>query len=307
MDKRRIKTFVALGVVAWIMVLLRFTNMPIWSPWRNEQLLHAVQSRNVKGVTFWLEAGADANVGVYADYRPLNLLGEPAIFTTHPEENRIIVPHSLLLTAITSGPDEQRAAVIAALLSHGADANASTEGTGDLFSYYTVPLREAFAKHDKETVRLLVEHGANVNMEGTNSGNGLIFDVIFNEDHDLLRMLLQHGAHQSPDRDGATPLHRAAELGDAKAMRILLEYGAKVNETDRGSKTALMFAARDSAFIPGGQDSQEKAIKFLLAHGASVEARDATGKTALLVAVQNSQRTASRLLLDAGANANAKN
>src|SRR5262245_44452957 len=47
-------------------------------------------------------------------------------------------------------------------------------------------------------------------------------------------------AHENRDR--YTPLHTAATAGNDKAIRFMVQHGARVNEVDEDGRTALMLA-----------------------------------------------------------------
>ena len=71
---------------------------------------------------------------------------------------------------------------------------------------------------------------------------------LFEEDNGpaIVKALLKAGAHVSSTGTGfareQTPLHIAARLQNAKAVRILLEAGAKVMPRDANGKTPLDYA-----------------------------------------------------------------
>ena len=127
---------------------------------------------------------------------------------------------------------------------------------------------------------------------------------------DAVRALLAQGA----DIDavdawrGQTPLMWAAAENHVRVMRLLLEAGAAVDASSTGGFTALMFAVR--------QDARD-ALRLLVEAGATVDARipdpaaqaagrpPATGSL-LSMAVTIGHYTAAAMLLDAGADPNAR-
>ncbi|KAI1363099.1 hypothetical protein F5Y08DRAFT_329581 [Xylaria arbuscula] len=70
------------------------------------------------------------------------------------------------------------------------------------------------------------------------------------------RMLLDEPC----SRNGETPLHRAARVGSANAVRRLLERGANPNALDQHGNTAAMLAANEVASLTGG------CLELLLPH-----------------------------------------
>lgn len=90
---------------------------------------------------------------------------------------------------------------------------------------------------------------------------------------------------------GRTPLSCAAEGGNAKIVRMLLENGEDVNETD----------ADGSRFVPlhwAAYDENLEALELLLKHQANLEAVNADGHTPLALAAQTYQVAAVNLLLE---------
>jgi hypothetical protein len=64
------------------------------------------------------------------------------------------------------------------------------------------------------------------------------------KDGSVLRLLLQHGANiNAPNKYGRTPLYLATKVGALEAVRLLLEHGADVKAKDNEGKAALEVAA----------------------------------------------------------------
>ncbi|KAF8251532.1 ankyrin repeat protein [Wilcoxina mikolae CBS 423.85] len=77
---------------------------------------------------------------------------------------------------------------------------------------------------------------------------------------------------------------------DLKAMRLLLENGAKINDTNREGQTALHVAAGAG---------QEEAVRFLCEMGADVDIADKEGNTARDLAVRKGFGGIADILLQA--------
>ena len=80
------------------------------------------------------------------------------------------------------------------------------------------------------------------------------------------------------DKDGATALIRAAEKGELKTVRDLLENGADINAADKNGWTALMKAVKARS---------HEAVDILLAAGADPNIEDSQAFTALHAAAKN--------------------
>jgi ankyrin repeat protein len=98
-----------------------------------------------------------------------------------------------------------------------------------------------------------------------------------------VRCLIASGADlHHRDRDGFTPLMRAANHGDAALARVLVELGANVNEESTvrslGGRSISAFTPLMAACCDSARDTQT--VRTLLELGARPEARDSLGRTA---------------------------
>ncbi|HKG04918.1 MAG TPA: ankyrin repeat domain-containing protein, partial [Pedobacter sp.] len=78
----------------------------------------------------------------------------------------------------------------------------------------------AFKGYDR-IAKLLIESGANLNLQHGNGGTALMFAAMFGR-HDLLKTLLQSGASKSLlDIRGLSVYDLAAQQGNTEAIAIL--------------------------------------------------------------------------------------
>jgi ankyrin repeat protein len=127
-----------------------------------------------------------------------------------------------------------------------------------------------------------------------------VADAAMRGDRDAVRGLLKQGADVSAARgDGMTPLHWAAERGDAAMTEMLVYAGANVAAVTRiGEYTPLHLAAKSGSAA---------VVQALLKAHADVNARTTTsGVTALHLAAAAGSADVVKTLLGAGADANAK-
>jgi len=118
----------------------------------------------------------------------------------------------------------------------------------------------------------------------------------------IVRMLLQHQSDSNErDSDGLTPLYYATVGGHEQVVTSLLERGAHISSTDNEGRTMLHLAVihrRDSV------------LKALLRHRSDkqlpIDEYDDTGRTPLHVAVDIDFEAGVSLLLEHGANLNSK-
>ncbi len=181
------------------------------------------------------------------------------------------------------------------LLEHG--ANVETQN-----NHGSTPLHLAVQIMDKEVVQLLVENVTSINLRN-NKGQTALHRASRRGDTDIIRIILNHGADvDAVDKNGSTPLHLAisdADLRSAEqAIELLLKHGANINLRDNKGRTVLHIASKH-----GDLD----VIRLTLNHGLDVNAVDNDGSTPLHLAVSNSGKLAIVLLLEHGANINLRN
>jgi ankyrin repeat protein len=164
---------------------------------------------------------------------------------------------------------------------------------------------------DPKKVRLLLDHGADVNKAARSGRTALIIAAYTNPSAEVARMLIAKGANvNAMDQRKVTPLYGATFGNDTATIKILLDAGAAVDQADTFiGVTPLMNSA-------GNRNAA--AVKLLLAKGANVNAvsmreglpkvRTGTvvfgGFTPLLMAAPFGPPEVVKTLLDAGAKVN---
>jgi ankyrin repeat protein/anti-anti-sigma regulatory factor len=96
-----------------------------------------------------------------------------------------------------------------------------------------------------------------------------------------------------------TPLHLTCELNDGVMVKLLLDQGANINVTDKHKRNVLHYACQNSKV-------NTRLIKFLINKGIDVESRDCNGHTPLQLCCRKRHYDALVILLENGANINAK-
>ncbi len=141
-----------------------------------------------------------------------------------------------LQTAVLMNPGD-----IVPLIRAGADPNAVDPATGE------TPLSLAIMLNNRESVRLLLENGADPNLGGM-AGVPVLVSAYLNY-HDprcvaIVELLIEHGADvNGQDASHQSALHRAAEFGNLRLLEFLITEGADIDAiSDYG--TALHFARR---------------------------------------------------------------
>ncbi len=196
-----------------------------------------------------------------------------------------------------------KVSAVRALLDAGADPNeANASGSRPLM----------WCAGDSAKVKLLLAHGAHVNVRSKQGRTPLMLAAAYVNGGASTRMLLEHGANPNvADGQKTTPLMLAASNNAIEPARLLLEHGAKVDAADFQGFTALIAAA-------GNGPDCEPLVKLLLDHGANPNAQTlsskskvlngiiAIGKVTALQGAAASSEAATKDLLDAGAEVDAK-
>jgi hypothetical protein len=92
------------------------------------------------------------------------------------------------------------------------------------------PLHLACAFAGPETVKLLLEHGAHAHQVSHNAQRNqpLHAAIMLGESAETVRLLLEAGANvNATEAGGFTPLHQAAAAGNLEILAVLLENGAR--------------------------------------------------------------------------------
>ena len=213
------------------------------------------------------------------------------------------------------------------LLDSGVDVNLiGTEG----FMSQT-PLISACRNHAVNTARILLQHGADPNIDC--NGTAISYAAMHGN-LGVVQLLLEHGVDVEAPWRNNTVLHIAAGRPDIAIVQLLLYHHADVHARSRQGLTALGIAAGRyggagviEMLLDKGADIEDKSpnesetplhtaarigiienVRALLDRGAHIEARNSNGETPLTKVVQNKQIHSAdivRLLLRKGADAQA--
>jgi len=175
------------------------------------------------------------------------------------------------------------------LLDRGADVDIAT-------SYLNrTPLCTAHHHGHLKVMQLLLDYGANVNVRYGRLGL-LSHYALFEGKAEVVRLLMHYKADVnaiSPYRNlNWTSLHFASIFGHAKAAEVLLEHGAYTNALNKNGQTSLHEAARSGHL---------EIVRLLLMHGADLHIQAKDGQTPLQAAISNGRTETVQLLLEYGA------
>ena len=153
-------------------------------------------------------------------------------------------------------------AKVTELLAQGANVNVQNAAGG-------TPLIEAVYNNHADTVKLLLEKGADPNVRKTDGATALGFAQKYPP---IVELLKAKGAKTVSNPALDNELMAAANKGDLAKVKDLVEKGAYPNFHDAGGSTPLIEA------VYGGH---AEVVKFLLEKGADANARKNDGAAAI--------------------------
>ncbi|KAI0547888.1 ankyrin repeat-containing domain protein [Xylaria curta] len=171
--------------------------------------------------------------------------------------------HTALSLAITESPETVRVALVRRLLEKKVSVAAlDAEGNSALWQA---------ARESPGVVRLLLEHGAEVDQPNMKGVTALSRAVLHGNKENVL-LLIEAGANvEAVDGDGFTILHEAVTslFGSTDIVDLLLSHGANINAHYGDKKATVLHYADEPMF------------SHLLQRGAATTEVDVEGRTAL--------------------------
>ncbi len=147
-----------------------------------------------------------------------------------------------------------------------------------------------------EIIKILLAAGSDVNARNKEGSTALMLAARDGGIESVGALLDANANANDVNEHGRSAFLLAAEGGQTRIVENFLASGADPNSTDKYGTTALMVAAH-----------KPEIVKLLLDAGALVDVKtEPLGMTALYIAAQNGWVEAVRLLVNAGANVNAK-
>ena len=178
-------------------------------------------------------------------------------------------------TPLMSAARVGKADAVALLLDRGATVDLADN------TYQQTALMVAVRENRPEVVKLLLSRGANVNAK-TRVGRAPAWVLPnsvpgFGHGIGIVRGGLPDRGSRPPIPGGMTPLQYAARDGRLETVRILLDAGAGINDTDANAITPLIAAITNN---------HPDVARFLIERGADIKATDWYGRTPLWAAVE---------------------
>ncbi|GEM_PF-5781756 len=190
--------------------------------------------------------------------------------------------------------EEDRIETIKLLVEHGIDINT---GYVDNFT----PLIIASRAGESKTVSFLIENGANIEASETRFGHNSLIHAVWQKHEATVRLLLDKGANinAEPGKFGTTAFNRAYMSKDLKMIRVLLEYGIVTTAAHQILNLAIVFPP-----VPGAKENSE-VIQLLFSNLKGEQKEIALiQKEALIMAINKDNVEIVKVLMNSGINPN---
>lgn len=285
-------------MTVWLLIALMLTgicwlfNVQARRAQLGRPLVQAVLSRDTVRVNALLDQGANPNVR----------------YATTATEPAWKLALDSLLRVWRRQPRPKSAAVPTALMIASLGGNTATYG-----SWYDYPEMETQTAQWDQTaiVQALLKHGADPNATDEHNWTPLRCASV-NDNVNIARCLLDHGADVNEKCNFGTALMDAAGRNEIYLVRLFLQRGANVNAQDDGGMSAIIAACdADSGIYKFHQTYQRGSaaiVQLLIEHGANVNLPCRYEyPSALMTAVYNRNPAVVQLLLAHGAHVNSTN
>ena len=132
--------------------------------------------------------------------------------------NQVNVENSTLLMYASRNLSEDDLECMRILINHGANVNARDDDQWTALHY-------AAMRSNIDGINLLLDKGADIHLVDNNNATPLML-TCYRNDINSTRVLLERGANLTiPDCDGNTCLHYATKNLDIDMIKLLFEYG----------------------------------------------------------------------------------
>jgi len=208
----------------------------------------------------------------------------------------------LFVLPLTWAAANRDAKIVASLLQAGSNAESDSA------------LITAARSGKLDTIKQLLDRGADVNAKGSTSGHTALMAAVLGNHRDAAQLLLERGADiNASTEDGMTALLFAAREGYQEMAALLLERGADPNARDNHGRGALFFAIEARNRERSENPAASALLEALVITGVDVNARanpddaswvDFDGETPFLRAALSGDVESMRYLLKHGADPN---
>lgn len=146
-----------------------------------------------------------------------------------------------------------------------------------------------------ETVKLLVKHGADVNIQNDEGFTALMFAACWCTDStDVIDFLLKYSDVNIQDNDYNTAFMYACKYNTLSSVKLFLEYDININLKNKSQCNAFMFAVAGYSLTYKTFDI----IELLLNKGVDINAKDNNGETVFMFVCRHNLQPLIQLFLD---------
>lgn len=301
----------------------------------NTALHLAIRESFVAGMRILLEAGASTEIHNKIGDTPLHLAslyGDlPAVKMLLKHGAKISLKDKDDRTALHVAARGGHAKVVKILLEHGAITSLKDEQGCSA-------LHRAVKHGHIQVVLVLLNHGADIDdYDGSDWGRTPLLNAVVFKQPETVRLLLEQGANKNlptngPDRPRLTPIHCAIAHDFREIAAILLSFKPDLETRDRHNDTPLLMAVRRGKIdfiqplLTAGADIEYKPTpyssalslsiiefkdlrmaKILIDNKANIETRSNEHGTMLHVAARSDNLKVIEFLAENGSNVNARN
>jgi len=183
-----------------------------------------------------------------------------------------------------------------------------------------------------KTLIVLIENKFSVNERRSGNGSTPLFSAVFNNHEECVKILIEHGADVNVEAfDKQSPLHQSAESGATKCAQLLIDNKAEINCKKINGLTPLHFAANEghieclkllidnraeinckeiNGWTPlhfAAGKGHIECLKLLIDNRAEINCKDIDGFTPLHQAAAKGHNISIKLLIERGADVNIQN
>lgn len=163
-----------------------------------------------------------------------------------------------------------------------------------------MPLMIAIIRNNYDIFEMLIEHGADVNLQNDSLKTPLMIACFYGRINFIKELRANNASYELRDKVGMYSIHYAVDGGNVSALEYILMDGAETNVCDKlNGWTPLLRAA--------SVNCQANVASMLIRHGADINVMDKEKKNALLIATINGNLPLVKLLVEKGANFETKN
>jgi ankyrin repeat protein len=193
-------------------------------------LLHATENNNTEISLLLIERGANINATIFSGVSPI-------FFASVHNNNDIL---RILINKDVKIPEDlsRRQIVVNAIKKLYSGENIEARDSDN-----RTPLLNATMNNNTEISRLLVDIGANVNVNGGDKNNTPLLWAAWNNNTEISQLLIDRGADiDAKNHDKETPLLYAAGHNNAVISLLLFEKGANIHAMSRYKQTPFLNA-----------------------------------------------------------------